>query len=236
MWFLQSVHGQRYINGRGQLRENLTFFINSLEENGLFVTKRAAYDIERYCRENFTDGELDVIGDEAGAEIARLATQLRTTLNAESMGLFAHVITDKRYAADTLLYNPWSLLSPDVYGRIDDIAIRDIEEAAKCIAFERPTAAAFHLLRATESTLKKLYCATVTRNRSALMWGPMITSLRARRNPPDIAMLDHLDAIRRNFRNPTQHPEKVYDLTEAQDLFGVCIDVINRMSSLMPDR
>jgi len=41
---------------------------------------------------------------------------------------------------------------------------------------------------------------------------------------------DHLDHIRRSFRNPTQHPDKIYDIQEAQDLFGLCVDAVNRMS------
>jgi hypothetical protein len=47
----------------------------------------------------------------------------------------------------------------------------------------------------------------------------MIASMRARSKPPPAALLDNLDGLRRNFRNPTQHPEKVYDIHEAQDLF-----------------
>jgi len=42
-----------------------------------------------------------------------------------------------------------------------------------------------------------------------------------------------LDNIRRSFRNPTQHPDKIYDIQEVQDLFGLCIDAINRMITLL---
>jgi len=54
------------------------------------------------------------------------------------------------------------------------------------------------------------------------------TKTRGRR--PDPLILDHLDHIRRSFRNPTQHPDKIYDIQEAQDLFGLCVDAVNRMS------
>ncbi len=62
------------------------------------------------------------------------------------------------------------------------------------------------------------------------MWGPMIISLRKRKKsrPPDV-LLNNLDNIRVSFRNPTQHPEKIYDIQEAQDLFGLCVDVVSRM-------
>ena len=55
-------------------------------------------------------------------------------------------------------------------------------------------------------------------------------SLRQRRDAPSDELLENLDLIRRSFRNPTAHPEKSYDIDEAQDLFGLCIDVVNRMA------
>lgn len=61
----------------------------------------------------------------------------------------------------------------------------------------------------------------------------MITSLRAkRRRPlPNKILLNHLDHIRDSFRNPTDHPEKMYDIDEAQDLFGIVAEVLNRMTT-----
>jgi hypothetical protein len=58
----------------------------------------------------------------------------------------------------------------------------------------------------------------------------MLKQLREKKRvkPPD-ALLDTLDRIRVNFRNPTSHPEKIYDLDEVQDLFGLCVDALNRI-------
>jgi hypothetical protein len=81
------------------------------------------------------------------------------------------------------------------------------------------------MLRATEETLKRYYCDKIKRNRSNLMWGPMITSMRARPKSFPAALLNHLDHIRAGFRNPTAHPDKVFDIDEAQDLLSLCIDV-----------
>ena len=44
---------------------------------------------------------------------------------------------------------------------------------------------------------------------------------------------NHLDNIRLSFRNPTQHPEAVYDIHEVQDLLAFCIDANNRMFKLI---
>ncbi len=50
---------------------------------------------------------------------------------------------------------------------------------------------------------------------------------------PDKHLINQLKHIKDSFRNPTQHPEKLYSVDEAQDLFGICIDVINKMAELI---
>ena len=61
------------------------------------------------------------------------------------------------------------------------------------------------------------------------MWGDIVSDLRKQKRPPSKPLMDNLDNIRVNFRNPTQHPDARYDLDEAQDLLAVCIEVVNRM-------
>ena len=122
------------------------------------------------------------------------------------------------------------LMSPGVFISLPEVAQHDSQECGRCIVFERPTAAAFHILRGTEAALRMFYLSIVKRNRlSRLMWHDMLVALRKRRNLPLSELLDNLDNIRKSFRNPTQHPDKIYDIEEVQDLFGLCIDVVNRM-------
>jgi hypothetical protein len=57
-----------------------------------------------------------------------------------------------------------------------------------------------------------------------------VKDLRKRKRTKPFSVLNnHLDNIRDSFRNPTQHPEIRYDIHEVQDLWSVCVDVINRM-------
>lgn len=172
-------------------------------------------------------------------EDARLTTvqanQLRADMRhlwravmGESAGIYAFVVSEKRLSAEKLLEAVPELFAPGVFDAMPELAQYDFGQAGRCVAFELPTAAAFHLMRGTEGVLKDFYCSVVKRQRVALMWGPMVDHLRARRVPPPAALLDHLDSIRKNFRNPTQHPDATYDIHEAQDLFSVCVDVVNR--------
>jgi hypothetical protein len=62
----------------------------------------------------------------------------------------------------------------------------------------------------------------------------MVEHLRKRSDAPPRSLLDGLDNIRHNFRNPTQHPEAIYDIQEAQDLLSLSLDAVGRAFKAMP--
>jgi hypothetical protein len=210
---------------------NIDGFLTMLEEFGLVVTQRAAGFKLHDLRDRLEDLPEDASLDDNSNELRDVMTTLRTTLQAESMGMISFVTTDKRYDVDRLTDKIQVLMAPGVHAALPDIARHDFDEAGKCIAFERPTAAAFHLMRAVEDVLRAYYCAVVKRQRvDPLLWGPMVNQMRKRRQPPPEVLLANLDNLRLSFRNPTQHPEKIYDIEEVQDLFALSIDVVNRMA------
>jgi len=233
LWYLREIKAGRKIK---DILEQIGNVFRYLEEFNLPVTLRAAYKLE-ILRDKFLklDTDSDCTEQQAN-ELFAIMKVLESTFVAESQGNIAFIVTDKRIDVNKLLYDVPSLLAPNIFNSLSDIARYDFVEAGQCIAFERPTAAAFHLLRATEDILRQLYCLLVKRKRVELMWGPMVTHLRQRKKPHFGPLLDHLDHIRLSFRNPTQHPEKIYDIQEVQDLFGLCVDVVNRMVSLMMAR
>jgi hypothetical protein len=109
--------------------------------------------------------------------------------------------------------------------------IGDFDEAGKCLLFDTPTAAGFHLLRATEAVIRKYY-KTVTgvepktkfRN-----WGAYIKKLKdcgANRK-----VTEHIDHMRESYRNPILHPQENLSSEEAQVLFGVCVSAIYLMAN-----
>lgn len=108
----------------------------------------------------------------------------------------------------------------------------DLKEACICIALERPTAAAFHILRGTEEVLKKYHKKYFPSKNTFLAWGPMTQQIKnySGTKKIDMTLLGNLDHIRMNFRNPTQHPDKIYEIQEVQSLLSLCIDVTSRMS------
>jgi hypothetical protein len=171
--------------------------------------------------------------------VAELVQKIKTQFSTLESIVFAEAITKKiyvlpsrRFNTEYLLGDPKKLLRAGAFEKLEEIAKNDFSSSCRCILFGEATAAAFHILRATESVLKSYYFHHRRQNRlTRPMWGPMVDQLRAKtRNRPPEALLASLDLIRTAYRNPTQHPESLYEIDSAQDLFGVCLDVIGKMS------
>jgi len=164
-------------------------------------------------------------------------TALEKVIYAESRIKNIYVIPQRRYNGDYLLSHSQKLLKDGVFQKLSDIAKFDFTSSCRCLAFGEATASAFHILRATEDVLKHYYCSYIKKGRLPKpMWGPMTSELRAKkRNKPDETILHALDVVRNSYRNPTQHPLARYDIDSAQDLFGVCVDLINKMAIKLND-
>lgn len=228
--YLQDATEKSKIHGNGFIIQNIDSLYNYLNELNLQVTRRASYELEELKSELMATSEESFLTKEQASKLKSTVTDLRKTLDAELRGFEAYVVTPKRIDVTKLLEDVGELFAPDIFWLLPEIAIHDFIEAGKCIAFERATAAAFHILRATESVLRHYYCEKVKRQRCQMMWGNIIHDLRKRKKTKDKnVLLNNLDNIRLSFRNPTQHPEKIYDIQEVQDLWALCVDVVNRM-------
>ena len=228
--YLQDVRAGEGVHDKARVLDNIDGFLGHVDTFQLPVTQRACGDLTQ-LRDTLREVPPDhVLTADEAQNLRVIMNDVRLTLFAEAGGNVAFIVTDKRIDVNKLLKNVPSLFAPGVVDSLPDIAQHDFSDAGRCIAFELPTSAAFHILRATEGVFRHFYCCVVRQKRvKPLLWGAMVDSLRARRRPPPGPLLDLLDNIRRSFRNPTQHPEKIYDIQEVQDLFSLCTDVVNRM-------
>ncbi len=229
-WFLMYGSTGREVK---EVKGYINTLFGYLDEFRLPVTKRAATELEEFANKLAEKDDSHIITVVEQREISRILEYLEKTLMAEAKGNIVLLTTDKRIDVNKLLFKMSDLMSPGTFNALPQIAQYDFTEAGYCIAFERSTAAAFHMLRGTEAVLKEFYCKFVKTKRVDLMWGPMVTHLKSRRIKPPVILLNNLDNIRESFRNPTAHPEKVYDIEEVQDLFSLCVDVINRMCKII---
>lgn len=158
------------------------------------------------------------------------ATDLDTVLNSElSVQPTYFMFPKQAYDIETLLIDDTKLFSEECRGSFTEKEKYDIDQAAKCLVFEVPTAAAFHMLRATESVIRRYYAQVVgtlpapkSRN-----WGVYLVQLR--RCGGDAKVLAVLEEIKDLYRNPIIHPETQVEMEEALSLVGVAETAISAM-------
>lgn len=166
------------------------------------------------------------------ASIQRAAQQFETVLAAECQVLDTYFVSKKgTFSTADLIEHAHFHFPPKFRPLLPDLTKGDIDQAGKCIAFDLPTAAAFHLLRGTEAVLREYYDRVVPgkKRASAKMrnWGAYIRLMNEHgADPKIISLVDHL---RDSYRNPVLHPEENYTEERAQVLFGVCVSAIVMM-------
>ncbi|GBF52131.1 hypothetical protein LPTSP4_36690 [Leptospira ryugenii] len=176
--------------------------------------------------------EESIISEEIATELENLIKKADPALDSELQLKKVYLLTSKRFEVTVLLEDSKSLLAKDTWQKLTINAQNDFNFACQCIALNLGTSSAFHIMRAVEEMVKQLYFHYVKTNRlQKPMWGPMVEKLKNKKKPkPSQSLIDHLDNIRKNYRNPTQHPEKFYDIDEAQDLLHTSIVAINEIS------
>jgi hypothetical protein len=113
--------------------------------------------------------------------------------------------------------------------RIPDDAINDANQSGRCLVFDLPTAAGFHIARATESVIRKQMlvfgCPCV--KDSQRNWGSYIKSLKEK--GANKKVLHHLEQLKDLHRNPLIHPEVTLTIPEALSLWSMCASAIQSM-------
>jgi len=171
----------------------------------------------------------DVAPENVVKAFQEFGRKIETTIDAELKLTHAYILDEKRLGLNRLLSNVNELFGDNVFKNLSSQAQKDFVEAGNCLAFERYTASAFHILRATEDMLGVYYKHKIKQKRvKKLLWQPMTEHLSRKRGVPP-ALIAVLDNIRLDFRNPTAHPEKFYGEDEVQKLFSHCVDVVNRI-------
>src|SRR5258708_11784859 len=110
------------------------------------------------------------------------------------------------YETPLLIEEAENLLPESIREAIPE-AIPDLQQAGKCIAFDIPTAAGFHIIRATEGVIRLYYRHVVGTLPKPKMrnWGAYNKVLEQR--GADKRITGFLDHIREYHRNPVLHPE-----------------------------
>ena len=164
--------------------------------------------------------------------VKKLITVLESELAVQPV---YHVWPKRAYDTDVLSMDGARIFSEGIRKRLDDKEVYDITQGCKCLAFEVPTAATFHLLRATESVMRRYYASITGKSPKVTMrnWGAYL-KLMKQEPEVDRKVVYALEQIKDLYRNPVIHPETQIELEEALSLLGVVESAISAMFAAMP--
>lgn len=147
----------------------------------------------------------------------------------ECLIMDTYFVTKKgAYSTADLVDNAHHQIPEPTRTYLPDQTRSDFDQAGKCMAFDVPTAGAFHLLRGTEVVIREYYELVVPGNKKASpkmrSWGVYIRLLETHGGDSDVvSLLKHLKDV---YRNPVLHPEENYTDERVQVLFGVCVSAV----------
>lgn len=189
-------------------------------------------------------GEVSASGVDLTADIDPfdhylLTTQsqaFETVLGAEfQLGNLYLVAPKGGYDLNELTEHGIVIFPPDLPRKAPD-AILDAQQAARCIAFELPTAAAFHMHRINETVLRKYYDFVTggkprPENRNI---GAYIDAMK-NHQVGDKKIFSALANVKNFHRNPVLHPDDdLKSIDEAISLLGTINTVIGAMLDVLP--
>lgn len=151
-----------------------------------------------------------------------------TVLAAELGSVGTYAASPKQaYNVLTLIYEGEALIPGELISVLPTDAVADLRQCGKCLAFELPTAAGFHVARATEAVLLAFLDSVVTSRPTQPNWGQYIQHMEAK--GVDRKITSFVKLIKDTYRNPVIHPEITLSGTEAEVLVNACVAVMTLM-------
>lgn len=162
--------------------------------------------------------------------------QFENALLSEASVADAYYVLEKRpYSTLALVTEGETLFPPKTVAKVPE-AKNDLREAGKCIAYELPTAAAFHIHRATEAVLRRYWSAVTggAARPKVRSMGVYLAALK-QNGCGDGKVIAALTQMNELHRNPTIHPEDTLTLDETIALLGMANSVVAAMLKEIPE-
>ncbi len=167
--------------------------------------------------------------------VASAVTELSAVLEAECRTLDTCAVSQKGAYSTPLLIDHAEILIPEsTREKLDGVAIDDIRQAGRCLAFDLPTAAGFHLFRAVESVMHVLYDQVkgkLQKHNKPKTWFNYVEKLKEAQVTSSVT--DLLNNIRGNYRNPVAHPKVTLTSDDAIVLLPLGVMAIQKMVEAM---
>ena len=229
--------------------DDLNMFLEKIKELELRVTqsgidqKKLNIEVEKLKKLVTEKKEKEKVPQNIISSIQTKLNKIDHILDAEIQLKDGYILDEKRYSLIILTERIDKLFSSETFIKIPTIAQYDFKEAGMCLAFDRFTASAFHLLRGTEDVLRFFFETLLAKNSKITdTWGSYTIAInkeiQAKKLDPEPSkeLMINIDNLRLFYRNTTQHPDKIYNQDEVQDLFGISIKTVNEIVSDLKKR
>ena len=152
------------------------------------------------------------------------------------------------YSTYDLAENAEAIFSDTLRGTIPEAAQQEFNSAGRALVFGMGTAAAVHMLRAIEITLKLYFEAfagapAAKGERNYAMYLKKLAAMaedesdnKDKNARPDSRVLQMLAQIKTHYRNPLITPEATTSIDEATQLFGMASALISLMAEHVQNR
>lgn len=199
---------------------------------GLTNTLAQIDRVEKMC-----DANRNYTYSQISTAILEVSSRLQDELEARKI----YMVSSERNA-----YLVGNQFAPSVGERFPD-ATEDMDEAARCFAFERPTACIFHLMRVTEHGLKAVADLLEIKDH-APTWEPIIRKMDAelkadykdrkyKGNQEFLANAStHLHAVKVAWRNRTMHVERVNTMEHAKEIYNATSGFMRYLAENFPSK
>lgn len=230
-----------------ELYNKLANYYDHLDELKLETTKSASrlarVDLAYKSLKKITESKENcdsIVNKTLFEEILKGLNSIKITLEAEIFNKYAYVLTQKRYSNELLINDIFSLFekTEDFQSVVPDIIKFHIVECGLCIAFDRSTAAAFHIFRATEEFIRFAKCEFLEleyETETKTNFFDLIKGIEQVFIDNDLKkreeLINILHMIRKNYRNESQHSDRIFTLNESLDLLNLCVSAINLIFS-----
>jgi len=218
----------------------LDVFLDETQDVSIPNTREALTGLREHCHalerrlyQAMNDGSNTPLTKEERREISGFMLQFWREFEHEARDLNIFCIQDVgTHSTSKLLKHAHRNLPSAVITRLDTETKTDLDEAGRCLGFDRPTAAAFHTLRAVERLIVKYVnkvTSKVTLKKKPRDWGAYITALT--NHGGDAKVIGTLQHIKDQYRNPVIHPEDTLDSDQAFALFNTSISAMIQLDA-----
>lgn len=215
---------------RDRIRKLLQYLNNLIGEDAVpFAMPASRHRIEKFCQlleEALVFSDVDL--EDRRIPLVFTLNNIMPVFEGELSVQATYQVWPKRAFNTQLLSESAELIfSQEIRQWFSQAEVLDARQAGKCLAFETPTAAAFHLFRLTESAIRRYYSVVVGRVPKTKMrsWGAYIDVLE--KNNAEPRVIYAIKQMKDLYRNPVMHPEQAYSLDDALSLLGLVDSVIN---------